>query len=67
MFCLWKRNKKCGTAPHGKGVPMEKLKALKGDFSGYASVRIDKKNRIIFSVDENTVTVIQCCGHYDDK
>lgn len=46
---------------------MEKLKALKGDFSGYASVRIDKKNRIIFSVDENTVTVIQCCGHYDDK
>ena len=38
---------------------MEKPKALKGDFSGYASVRIDKKNRIIFSVDENTVTVIQ--------
>ena len=44
-----------------------KAEMLKGDFSGYASVRIDKKNRIIFSADEYTVTVIQCGGHYDDK
>lgn len=44
-----------------------KVEMLKGDFSGYASVRIDKKNRIIFSADDNTVTVIQCGGHYDDK
>jgi toxin YoeB len=35
-----------------------KVEMLKGDFSGYASVRIDKKNRIIFRADENTVTVI---------
>ena len=40
---------------------------LKGDFSGYASVRIDQKNRLIFSVDDYTITVIQCGGHYDDK
>ena len=44
-----------------------KVEMLKGDFSGFASVRIDKKNRIIFSVDDKKVTVIQCCGHYDDK
>ena len=44
-----------------------KVEMLKGDFSGFASVRIDKKNRIIFSVDDNKVTVIQCGGHYDDK
>ena len=44
-----------------------KVEMLKGDFSGYASVRIDKKNRIIFSADEDTVTIIQCGGHYDDK
>lgn len=44
-----------------------KVEMLKGDFSGYASVRIDKKNRIIFSADDNKVTVIQCGGHYDDK
>ena len=44
-----------------------KVEMLKGDFSGFANVRIDKKNRIIFSADDNKVTVIQCDGHYDDK
>lgn len=44
-----------------------KVEMLKGDFSGFASVRMDKKNRIIFSVDDNKVTIIQCGGHYDDK
>lgn len=44
-----------------------KVEMLKGDFSGFASVRIDQKNRIIFSADDNKVTVIQCGGHYGDK
>lgn len=44
-----------------------KVEMLKEDFSGYASVRVDKKNRIIFRVDDFTVTVVQCGGHYDDK
>ena len=35
--------------------------------SRFASVWIDKKNRIIFSADDNKVTFIQCGGHYDDK
>ena len=39
---------------------------LKGNMSGYASVRIDKKHRLIFTVDAGRVTVIQCGGHYDD-
>ncbi|MGN1381828.1 MAG: type II toxin-antitoxin system YoeB family toxin [Eubacterium sp.] len=43
-----------------------KVELLKGDFSGFASVRIDKKNRIIFSVDEFRITIIQCGGHYGD-
>ena len=43
-----------------------KVEMLKEDFIGYASVRIDRKNRIIFSADEDTVTIIQCGGHYDD-
>ena len=38
---------------------------LKGDFSGFASARIDKKNRIIVSADNNKVTVIQCSRYYD--
>ena len=44
-----------------------KVEMLKGDFSGFASVRIDKKNRIIFSADDNKITIIQCGGHYDDE
>ena len=44
-----------------------KVELLKGDFSGFASVRIDKKHRIIFSADDNKVTIIQCGGHYEDK
>lgn len=36
-----------------------KLEMLKGDFSGYASVRLDQKSRIIFSADDYKVTVIQ--------
>ena len=43
-----------------------KVEMLKGDFSGYASVRIDKKNRIIFRADEKTVMIVQCGGHYND-
>lgn len=44
-----------------------KVEMLKGDFSGYASIRIDRKNRIIFSVDDNTVIIVQCGNHYRDK
>ena len=44
-----------------------KAEMLKGDFRGFASVRIDHKNRIIFSVDENDVIIIQCGGHYHDS
>lgn len=43
-----------------------KVEMLKGDFRGYASVRIDEKNRIIFRVDEFQVTIIQCGNHYCD-
>lgn len=43
-----------------------KLEMLKGNFSGYASVRIDKKNRIIFKVDETRVIIIHCGSHYLD-
>ena len=44
-----------------------KVEMLREDFRGYASVRIDKKNRIIFRVDDHTVTVIQCGSHYNEK
>ena len=43
-----------------------KPETLKGDLSGYASVRIDKKNRLIFQVSDSLVTVIACGNHYSD-
>lgn len=43
-----------------------KPEMLKGDLSGFASVHIDKKNRLIFEVTEELVTVIACGNHYSD-
>lgn len=43
-----------------------RVEMLKGDFRGFGSVRIDKKNRIVFQTDEKQVIVIQCGGHYHD-
>ena len=44
-----------------------KMEMLTGDFKGYASIRIDSKNRIVFKADQDTVTIYQCGGHYSDK
>jgi toxin YoeB len=52
---------------NGYNTSLGKPEMLKHEFSGYASVRIDKKNRIIFSVQDDTVVVIQCGNHYSDK
>lgn len=45
------------------------VEALRGNLTGYWSRRIDKFNRIIYSIEENivTVTIISVKGHYGDK
>ena len=41
---------------------------LSGNLSGYWSVRIDKKNRIVFRItDDDKVEIVQCGMHYGDK
>ena len=52
---------------NGFFVTLGKPEMLKHDFSGYASIRIDRKNRIIYSVQNDTVFVIQCGDHYSNK
>ena len=37
---------------------------LKGSLAGYWSVRIDKKNRIVFRIEGNALEVLQCGTHY---
>lgn len=43
------------------------VEALKGDLSGYWSRRIDKRSRMVYSIQEDSivVTVISLKGHYD--
>ncbi len=44
-----------------------KPEPLKENLSGYWSVRIDSKNRIVFRIHNDNVEIIQCGMHYDDK
>lgn len=43
-----------------------KPEQLKGDLADYWSVRIDKKNRIVFRVVDGSIEIIQCGSHYRD-
>ena len=45
------------------------IEQLKGDRQSQWSRRIDKKNRLIYSIDDEIVTVevISAKGHYEDK
>lgn len=49
----------------GTGKP----EALRGNWSGYWSRRINKKDRLIYTVEEDKVivTVVQATEHYNDK
>ncbi len=46
---------------HGIGKP----EPLKHDLSGLWSRRIDEKNRLVYTADGDTVTILSCKGHYD--
>jgi toxin YoeB len=43
-----------------------KPEPLKDNLSGYWSVRIDEKNRIVFKLDDGVLEIIQCGEHYGD-
>jgi len=44
-----------------------KPEPLRGNLSGYWSVRIDDANRIVFRISDNIVEIVQCGSHYGDK
>ncbi len=44
-----------------------KPEALKGDYAGYYSRRIDEKNRLIYRFDDERVEIVQVGQHYNDK
>ena len=44
-----------------------KPESLKGDLSGFWSVQIDEKNRIVFRIEDGKLEIVQCGSHYRDK
>ena len=43
-----------------------KPEMLRNVLSGLASVRIDKKNRLVSRVDDLQVSIVECGSHYGD-
>lgn len=43
-----------------------KPEPLKGELSGFWSVRIDDKNRIVFRINKDEIEIAQCGSHYRD-
>ena len=44
-----------------------KPEPLKGKYFGFWSLRIDKKNRLIFRINNGMIEIAECKNHYDDK
>ena len=44
-----------------------KPEPLSGNKSGWWSVRIDEKNRLIFKIENEVIEIYQCRTHYGDK
>ena len=42
-----------------------KPEPLKGDLSGWWSVRIDDENRLVFAIKDDVLEIYACKGHYD--
>jgi toxin YoeB len=50
-------------AINGLGKP----EPLKGNFAGYYSRRITDKHRLIYKPTKDSILIVSCYGHYDDK
>jgi len=44
-----------------------KPEPLKHELSGFWSVEIDEKNRIVFRIEDGKLEITQCGSHYRDK
>lgn len=42
-----------------------KPEPLKENLAGFWSKRIDDSNRLVYAVDDNQLTIIACCYHYE--
>ena len=47
----------------GIGHPEE----LKGNLAGWWSREIDKKNRLVYKIENDVIFIMRCKDHYEDK
>ena len=50
---------------NGYMLSLGRPELLTGDLSGYASVRISQKNRLVFRATDDAIFILQCGGRYD--
>jgi toxin YoeB len=50
-----------------RGNRIAHAEPLKHELSGYFSVHINDKDRLIYKLKGDTVMILSCCGHYSDK
>ncbi|MGL4306370.1 MAG: Txe/YoeB family addiction module toxin [Mycobacteriaceae bacterium] len=48
----------------GKVDSIGKTERLKHDLSGCLSVRVDRKNRVVFNQEPDSIRILSCSGHY---
>lgn len=52
---------------NGASDGIGKPEPLTGDLKGFYSRRINDKDRLIYKVENNTISIISCRYHYSDK
>lgn len=50
-----------------RGNKIAHAEPLKHDLSGFWSVHINKKDRLVYKLENETLFIINCKGHYGDK
>jgi toxin YoeB len=61
IFKIFRLIEECRRTPF-KGIG--KPEALKGDFKGYWSRRINETDRLIYRVEEDIIYIVSILGHY---
>lgn len=76
QYCLWaltdkrtikKLNALIKDIQRNGNTGIGKPEQLKDDLSGWWSRRIDDKNRVVYKIENDSVYILSCRGHYDDK
>ncbi len=64
----WKKiNKLLADISRNGNTGLGHPEALKGNLSGFWSREIDEKNRLVYNIVDDVITIIQCKNHYGDK